>query len=91
MIDTNKHNKVTKLSTQTHIVTDIKYLSSKLVVGMSEKCLIFDFASLPLELARLIEPTLCTNLAIYHQTFISVAQYQSSDIIPNVSTTMTFR
>ena len=40
---------------------------SNLGVGISESCFIFDFTSLPLEVARPIWPTVCTKVAIKHQ------------------------
>jgi len=40
-------------------ITNNNHLSSNLGVGISEGCFIFDLASLPLEVARLIEPTMC--------------------------------
>jgi len=47
--------------------TDHYHLCSNLGVGISEGCFIFDFASLPLEVARPIWPTLRTKVAIKHQ------------------------
>ena len=37
-------------------------------VGISEGCFVFHFVSLPLEVARPIQPTLCTKVAIKHQS-----------------------
>ena len=48
--------------------TDHYHLSSNLGVGISEGCFIFDFASLPLEVARPIQPTMCTKVAVKHQS-----------------------
>jgi len=54
-------------SKPTHIsrwITDHYHLSLNLDVGISERCLSFHFVSLPLEVARPIYPTMCTNLAV---------------------------
>ena len=46
-------------------ITDHYHPCSNLGVGMSEGHFIFDFTSLPLEVAQPIQPTLCTKVAIY--------------------------
>ena len=43
-------------------------VSSNLGVGISEGCFILDFASLPLEVTRPIQPTMCIKVAIKHQS-----------------------
>ena len=43
-------------------------------VGISEGCLIFHFVSLPLEVLRPIWPTLCTKVAVKHQTSSSSSE-----------------
>ena len=41
-------------------------------MGISEGCFIFDFASLPLEVARPIQPTMGTKVAVKHQSIIII-------------------
>ena len=48
--------------------TEHYYLSSNLGMGISEGCFIFYFASLPLEVAWAIQPTMCTKVAVKHQS-----------------------
>ena len=43
------------------------YPGSNPSVGIFEGCFIIDFASLPLEVARPIQPTMCTKVAVKHQ------------------------
>ena len=45
--------------------------SSNLGVSISEGCFIFHFASLLLEVARPIWPTMCTKVAVKHQSSLS--------------------
>ena len=42
-------------------------LCSNIGVGISEECFIFEFASLTMGVARLIQPAMCTTLAVRHQ------------------------
>ena len=42
--------------------------SWNLHLSISEGCFIFDFASLPLKVAQPIYPTMCTKVAIKHQS-----------------------
>jgi len=51
-----------------------RYYSSRFKPGraMSEGFFIFHFASLPLEIARLIYPTLCTKVAVKQQHLASI-------------------
>ena len=44
------------------------HLSSNLGVGISESYFVFDFASLPQEVARPISPNMRTNVAVRHQS-----------------------
>ncbi|KAK2147741.1 hypothetical protein LSH36_538g01023 [Paralvinella palmiformis] len=41
---------------------------SNLGMGISEGCFVFDFTSLPLEVARPIKPTMCTKVAVKRQS-----------------------
>ena len=52
--------------------TDHYHPCSNPGVGISEGCFVFDFASLPLEVAQPIQPTLCTKVAVKHQLSISL-------------------
>jgi len=45
-------------------------------VGISGGCFVFHFVSLPLEVARPIKPTLCTKVAIKHQSSSEMIQLQ---------------
>ena len=47
-------------------ITDHYHLCSNLDVVISEGCFIFDFASLPLEVAQPIYPAMCTKVAVKH-------------------------
>jgi len=49
-------------------ITDHHHPCLKLGMGISEGCFIFDFTSLPLEVARPIYPTMCTKVAVKHQS-----------------------
>jgi len=51
-----------------HWITDHYHLSLNLTMGISEGCFIFDFASLPLEVTQPIYPSMCTKVAIKHQS-----------------------
>ena len=51
-------------------ITDHYHFSSNLGVGISEGCFIFDFASLHLEVARPIYPTMCAKVAVKHQLLL---------------------
>ena len=44
--------------------TDHYHPCSNLGLDVSEGCFVFDFASLPLEVARPIYPTMCTKVAV---------------------------
>ena len=57
------------------LITDYYHSNTNLGVGMSEGCFIFHFAILPLDVARHIYPTICTNMSAKHQS-------QSSSIEP---------
>ena len=59
-----------------HWTTDHYHLSSKLGVSISEHCFIFDFASLPLEVVRPIQPIMCTKVAVKHQSSIISSSMQ---------------
>ena len=48
--------------------TDPYHPCSNPGVGISEGCFVFHFVSLPLEVARPIQPTLCTKVAVKHQS-----------------------
>jgi len=48
--------------------TDHYHRSSNLAVGISEGYFIFDFALLSSEVARPIQPTMCTKVAIKHRS-----------------------
>ena len=61
--------------------TNHYHLSSNLGRGIFQGCFIFDFASLPLEVARPIQPTVCTKVAIKHQSTSSPPYVPS---VPNV-------
>ena len=47
-----------------HWTTDHYHPCSNLGMGISEGCFIFDFASLPLEVAWPILATMCTKVAV---------------------------
>ena len=49
-------------------------------MGISEGCFIFDFASLPLEVYRAIYPTICTKVAVKHQSSSSSSSLQLKQI-----------
>ena len=55
---------------------DHYYLSSNLGVDKNEWCFVFDFASLPLDATRPIWPTVCTNVAVKHQSSITITSNQ---------------
>ena len=48
------------------------FMSSNLAVLISEGCFLFDFASLPLEVARPIQSTLCTKVVVKRQSIIII-------------------
>ena len=48
--------------------TDHYHPCSNLGVHLSEGCFIFDFVSLPLEVARPIQPTTCTEVSVKDQS-----------------------
>ena len=48
--------------------TDHYYPCSYPGMGISEGFFIFDFTSLPLEVAQPIQPTMCTKVAVKHQS-----------------------
>ena len=48
--------------------TDHYHPCSNPGVDISEGCFVFDIASLPLEFARPIQPTMCTKVAVKHQS-----------------------
>ena len=48
--------------------TDHYHACSNPGVGISEGCFVFRFVSLSLEIARSIWPTMCTNVAVKHQS-----------------------
>ena len=52
--------------------TDHYHPCSNPGVGISEGCFVFHFVSLPLELAQPIYPTLCTKVAVKHQSSSSI-------------------
>ena len=52
--------------------TDHYHPCSNPGVGISVGCFVFHFVSLPLEVARPIQPTLCTKVAVRHQSSSSV-------------------
>ena len=58
-----------------HWITDHYHLSSNLGVGISEGCFIFDFASLPLDVVRPIQPTICTKVAVKHRSSSSSSEH----------------
>ena len=52
-------------------------------VGISEGCFVFHFVSLPLEVAQPIQPTLCTKVAVKHQSSSSwLPKFFRTGIIP---------
>jgi len=68
------------------LVIDHYHLSSNHGVGVSEVCFVFDFASLPVEVARPIYPIICTKLAVKNQSSSDVQSLLigvtwSSDIV----------
>ena len=67
----------------TRWTTDHSHLSSNLGVCISEECFIFDFASLVLEVARPIQPTICTKVAVKHQSSSHLQKYgiSFSDVV----------
>jgi len=60
--------------------------SSNLGVGISKACFIFDFASLPLEVARPILPTVCTKVAIKHQSSSSSSFIKNNVVVETSGT-----
>ena len=61
--------------------TDHYHMSSNLGVGISEGCFIFDFTSLPSEVARPIYPTMCTKVAVKHQSSSSQPNWYHNHIL----------
>jgi len=49
-------------------VLDHRSTCLNLDVGISEGCFIFDFTSLPLEIAGPMKPTMCTKVVVKHQS-----------------------
>ena len=52
-------------------ITDHYHPCSNLGAAISERCFIFDFASLTLVVVRPIWPIMCTNVAVKHQSSCS--------------------
>ena len=50
-------------------------------MGISEECFIFDLASLPLEVARPIYPTMCTKVAVKRQSSSLISDITETRII----------